>query len=119
MTRFDTVGFEAPMVDDMLEGQAEAMTEFMKQQSIGRLGRGRKGKTNSETFTASTAMASHGRRMNAKIFFCHAPRDGETAGRYENAGSFTSNSGCSLCNRCHGELGGTRQRHGQGSARSA
>jgi hypothetical protein len=41
------------------------------------------GKTNSETFTASTAMASHERRMNAKIFFGHAPRDGETAGRYE------------------------------------
>ena len=39
------------------------------------------GKTDSETFMASTAMASHGRRTNAKIFFGHAPRDGET--RYE------------------------------------
>jgi len=36
-----------------------------------------------KTFTASTAMAPHGRRMNAKIFFGHARRDGETAGRYE------------------------------------
>jgi hypothetical protein len=39
------------------------------------------GKTDSETFMASTAMASHGRRTNAKIFFGYAPRDGET--RYE------------------------------------
>ena len=31
--------FETPMVAEMLEGQAEAMAEIMKQQSIGRLGR--------------------------------------------------------------------------------
>jgi NAD(P)-dependent dehydrogenase (short-subunit alcohol dehydrogenase family) len=30
---------DTPMVADMLEGQAEAMAEIMKQQSIGRLGR--------------------------------------------------------------------------------
>ncbi|PEQ11077.1 oxidoreductase [Novosphingobium sp. PC22D] len=30
---------DTPMVRDMLDGQAEAMTEIMKQQSIGRLGR--------------------------------------------------------------------------------
>jgi len=31
---------DTPMVADMLEGQAEAMAEIMKQQLIGRLGRG-------------------------------------------------------------------------------
>ena len=30
---------DTPMVADMLEGQADAMAEIMKQQSIGRLGR--------------------------------------------------------------------------------
>jgi NAD(P)-dependent dehydrogenase (short-subunit alcohol dehydrogenase family) len=30
---------DTPMVADMLEGQAHAMAEIMKQQSIGRLGR--------------------------------------------------------------------------------
>jgi NAD(P)-dependent dehydrogenase (short-subunit alcohol dehydrogenase family) len=30
---------DTPMVADMLEGQAEAMAEILKQQSIGRLGR--------------------------------------------------------------------------------
>jgi NAD(P)-dependent dehydrogenase (short-subunit alcohol dehydrogenase family) len=30
---------DTPMVTDMLQGQADAMAEIMKQQSIGRLGR--------------------------------------------------------------------------------
>ena len=33
---------DTPMVADMLEGQADAMAEIMKQQSIGRLGRPRR-----------------------------------------------------------------------------
>ena len=41
------------------------------------------GKTDSETFMASTAMASHGRRTNAKIFFV-TPRGTGKHGMSEN-----------------------------------
>jgi hypothetical protein len=45
------------------------------------------------------------RQMNAKIFLSHASKDQKAGGGMnERVCSFTSNFGCALCNRCHGEL---------------